>query len=161
ETSEEAPPVTLVGRFLRNYGSQGILERAAALLLARPMRYSAEQHWRLQEEALRVLAAFGRRDMPVVAHLDLGRTSPQTVRPSGCRAEVDAVGRRVVLLEPGVAEEAPRAVKTPRPGRGRPGRGRRVVTQGQRKSGFGVACVDAGSTGSCSACDGISPSSVP
>jgi len=103
ETSEEAPPVTLVGRFLRNYGSQGILERAAALLLARPMRYSAEQHWRLQEEALRVLAEFGRRDMPVVANLDLGHTSPQTVLPFGCMAEVDPVGRRVVLLEPGVA----------------------------------------------------------
>src|SRR5690606_37394223 len=103
ETSEAAPPVTLVGRFLRNYGSQGILERAAALLLARPMRSSAEQHWRLPEEAPRVLAEFGRRAMPVVANLDLGHTSPQTVLPFGCMAEVDPVGRRVVLLEPGVA----------------------------------------------------------
>lgn len=103
ETSEEAPSVTQVTRFLRNYGSQGVLERAAALLLARPMRYSAEQHWLLQEAVLLVLAEFGRTDMPVVANLDFGHTSPQTVLPFGCLAQVDPVRREVVLLEPGVS----------------------------------------------------------
>lgn len=103
ETSEEAPTVTQVARFLRNYGSQGVLERAAALLLARPMRYTAEQRWLLYEAVLRVLAEFDRGDMPVVANLDFGHTSPQMVLPFGCLARVDPARREVVLLEAGVS----------------------------------------------------------
>ena len=37
ETSEGAPSPHLVGRWLRNYGSQGILQRLSGMLLARPM----------------------------------------------------------------------------------------------------------------------------
>src|SRR5690606_5258293 len=84
-------------------GSQGVLERAAALLLARPMRYTAEQRWLLYEAVLRVLAEFDRGDMPVVANLDFGHTSPQMVLPFGCLARVDPARREVVLLEAGVS----------------------------------------------------------
>jgi len=102
EASEEAPPVELVGRFLRNYGSQGILDHAAALLLARPMRYSMEASCRLNEELLRIVREFGRDDLPVVANMDFGHTSPQLVLPLGCRVEVDPDRRRVALLEAAV-----------------------------------------------------------
>ncbi len=98
ETSEEAPPVTLVGRFLRNYGSQGILDVASGLLFARPMRYTAEGRWQLYEEITRVLREFGREDLPVVANMDFGHTSPQMIMPLGVLAEIDPSEQRVSLL---------------------------------------------------------------
>lgn len=42
ETSEEAPPPSQVGYWLRNFGAQGMLSSARALLLARPHRYPEE-----------------------------------------------------------------------------------------------------------------------
>lgn len=102
ETSEEAPPVSYVGRFLRNYGSQGVLGRLSGLLFARPMRYTAEQRWRLYEEIRRILAEFGREDLPVVANMDFGHTSPQMVLPLGCLVEIDPAEKRIALLEAAV-----------------------------------------------------------
>lgn len=103
ETSEEAPSVDAVKRFLRNYGSQGVLDRAVALLLARPQHYTQRDGWRLHEGVIAVLAEFGRSDMPVVANLDFGHTSPQMVLPLGCRVRVDCSAKEIVLLEPGVS----------------------------------------------------------
>lgn len=102
ETSEEAPPVKAVGRFLRNYGSQGILQDAAAILFARPMRYTAEMRWQLYDEIRRILKEFCREDLPVVANMDFGHSSPQMVLPLGCRAEVNPAAQRVALLQPAV-----------------------------------------------------------
>ena len=103
ETSEEAPSVEAVKRYLRNYGSQGVLDRVVALLLARPQHYTQRDRWRLHEGVTQVLAEFGRHDMPVVANLDFGHTSPQMVLPLGCQLRVDCSERTLVLLEPGVS----------------------------------------------------------
>ena len=102
ETSEEAPPPEVVGRFLRNYGAQGILGKASGMLFARPMRYSMEQRWQLEEEILRILTEFDRQDLPLVTNVDFGHTSPQLTLPLGTRAEIDTEDRRVRLLEPAV-----------------------------------------------------------
>jgi muramoyltetrapeptide carboxypeptidase LdcA involved in peptidoglycan recycling len=102
ETSDEAPPPKRAGYWLRNYGSQGILERISGILLARPMKYSPSMTQTLYAEVLRVLAEFGREDMPVVANMDFGHTSPQMVVPIGCQAEIDPGAKRVAVLEPGV-----------------------------------------------------------
>lgn len=103
ETSEEAPAVDQVGRFLRNYGSQGILQRASGLLFARPQAFTMANRYRLHAEILRILREFGREDMPVVANMDFGHTSPQLVLPLGVRAEVGPVNRRIRLLEAAVS----------------------------------------------------------
>jgi len=103
ETSEGAPPPGLVGYWLRNYGSQGILERISGLLLARPMGYSPQMTQALYAEVRRVLAEFGREDLPVVANMDFGHTSPQMVVPIGCRATIDPAAKRVTVLEAGVS----------------------------------------------------------
>jgi muramoyltetrapeptide carboxypeptidase LdcA involved in peptidoglycan recycling len=102
ETSEEAPPPNLVGYWLRNYGSQGILQRLSGILLSRPMGYSPKKTQMLYSEVRRVLAEFGREDMPVVANMDFGHTSPQMVVPIGCRAMIDPGTKRVSLLESAV-----------------------------------------------------------
>jgi muramoyltetrapeptide carboxypeptidase LdcA involved in peptidoglycan recycling len=102
ETSEEAPPPNWVGYWLRNYGSQGILERISGMLVARPMKYSPQMTKTLYAEIRRVLAEFGREDLPLVANMDFGHTSPQMVMPIGCRAMIDPGKKRVSILEAGV-----------------------------------------------------------
>ncbi|MGH2760073.1 MAG: S66 family peptidase, partial [bacterium] len=79
ETSEVVPEPTLVEKWLRNYGSQGILERAGGMLIGRPYRYAAVPKDELFGVIRKVLREFGRADMPVVADLDFGHTSPQCV----------------------------------------------------------------------------------
>ena len=103
ETSDEAPTPKAVSYWLRNYGSQGILERISGMLIARPARYTREMTDALYAEIRRVLAEFSREDLPVVANMDFGHTSPQMVVPLGCRAMIDPVAKRVAVLESPVA----------------------------------------------------------
>jgi muramoyltetrapeptide carboxypeptidase LdcA involved in peptidoglycan recycling len=103
ETSDEAPAPTAVGYWLRNYGSQGILQRISGMMVARPMRYTREMTAALYTEIRRVLAEFEREDLPVVANMDFGHTSPQMVVPLGCRAMIDPANKRVAVLESPVA----------------------------------------------------------
>ncbi len=103
ETSEEVPPPQAVERMLRNYGHQGVLERASALLFARPMGYTAAQSQELDELILAVLMEFGRGALPVVAGLDVGHTSPHVVAPLGCRVRIDPRNRVIESLETAVS----------------------------------------------------------
>ena len=99
ETSEEVPRVGNVEYWLRNYASQGIMQNLSGLLLARPMGYSDEMKTQLYAAVQKVLAEVGREDMPVVANMDFGHTSPQRVLPLGGRVEIDAEKKRVRVLE--------------------------------------------------------------
>lgn len=103
ETSEEAPSTVMVERWLRNYGHQGILSQLSALLLARPMGYTPEQHGELEAVTRGVLADFGRTDLPLVTGLDAGHTSPHVVVPLGCKVRVDPVSKSITSLEASVA----------------------------------------------------------
>lgn len=58
------------------------------------------QHVDLRDVVLDVL---GQRDIPVLAQVDFGHTSPNLPLPIGVRADVDADGRTLTLLEPAVA----------------------------------------------------------
>jgi muramoyltetrapeptide carboxypeptidase LdcA involved in peptidoglycan recycling len=103
ETSEEAPPISAVEYWLRNYASQGILETIAGLLWARPANYSTEMKVQLYQGIRKVLAEIGREDMPVVANLDIGHTTPMMVLPNGCKVALDPHQKRLELLEAGVS----------------------------------------------------------
>jgi muramoyltetrapeptide carboxypeptidase LdcA involved in peptidoglycan recycling len=65
------------------------------------MRYSAQMTQTLYAEVRRVLAEFGLQNMPVVANMDFGHTSPQMVVPIGCRAAIDPEAKAVAVLEAG------------------------------------------------------------
>lgn len=51
-----------------------------------------------------VLDVLGERDIPVLAQVDFGHTSPNLPLPIGVRADVDADNRTLALPEPAVAE---------------------------------------------------------
>lgn len=97
ETSEDVPPPAQVGYWLRNYATQGILGDLAGLMLARPRGYSQEQKDALYGWVRRVLKEAGREDMPVVANVDFGHTSPQMTLPFGGLARLDPVAGRVTV----------------------------------------------------------------
>ena len=102
ETSEVVSPPNFVESWLRNYASQGILGELSGLLLARPYGYTDEMKGELYRAVTRVLSECGREDLPVVANMDFGHTSPMMVLPNGCRAGVDPARRQVEVLEAGV-----------------------------------------------------------
>jgi muramoyltetrapeptide carboxypeptidase LdcA involved in peptidoglycan recycling len=102
ETSEEVPEPSLVERWLRSYASQGILQVAVGLLLARPYGYSQGQKRQLFDAVRKVLSEIDRTRMPVIADMDCGHTSPLCVLPNGCRVRIDPAARRITLLEAGV-----------------------------------------------------------
>ncbi|MBB5235857.1 S66 family peptidase [Deinococcus budaensis] len=97
ETSNDVPPPRQVGYWLRNYAAQGILGEAAGLLLARPRGYTPEMTQDLYGWVRRVLAEAGRGEMPVVANVDFGHTSPQLTLPLGGRARLDPLAGRVTV----------------------------------------------------------------
>lgn len=98
ETSEDRPAPRQVGYWLRNYAAQGILARAAGLLLARPKGYTPEMVQELYRWVRRVLREAGRADLPVVANVDFGHTSPQLTLPLGAQVRLDPAARRVTVL---------------------------------------------------------------
>jgi muramoyltetrapeptide carboxypeptidase LdcA involved in peptidoglycan recycling len=102
ETSEDAPSVSTVSHWLRNYGMLGILDKIAGMVVGRPAGYTAEQRDEVDKAIVRVVAEeFGRSDMPIVTRLDFGHTSPQMVIPNGGRMVVDPGRRRIWLPEAG------------------------------------------------------------
>ena len=104
ETSEEAPQPQTVKHWLRNYLATGVLARIGALLLARPMGYTQQAMFELWDTVQAVLAEAGRSDLPLVANVDYGHTSPAGVLPLGCNARVDPVNRTVNVVDAGVRQ---------------------------------------------------------
>ena len=103
ETSEDMPPPHQVGYWLRNFAAQGILAGAAGLVLARPRSYTPEMVQDLYGCVKKVLWEAGREDLPVLANVDFGHTSPQLTLPLGARARLDPAGTFGVL-ESGAAQ---------------------------------------------------------
>ena len=102
ETSEEAPQPPIVMHWLRNYLATGVIARIGALLIARPMGYTQQATFELWDGVQAVLAEAGRTDLPVVANVDYGHTSPAGVLPLGASARVDPVNRTVTVVDAGV-----------------------------------------------------------
>ena len=105
ETSEDVPPPAQVGYWLRNFAAQGILERAAGLVIARPRGYTPEMVEELYRWVMRVLWEAGREQMPLLGGVDFGHTSPQLTLPLGARARLDPVSGVFEVLEGGVEEQ--------------------------------------------------------
>ena len=98
ETSEDVPPPAQVGYWLRNYAAQGLLGGLAGLLLARPRGYAAAMKAELHGWVRRVLEEAGRPDLPVLADVDFGHTSPQLTLPLGAPARLDPRARRLTFF---------------------------------------------------------------
>jgi muramoyltetrapeptide carboxypeptidase LdcA involved in peptidoglycan recycling len=106
ETSEDMPPPTQVGYFLRTLGVMGVLEQLSALLFARPggATLPLEQHTAYDHEILRIVRdEFGLSELPIVTGMDFGHTDPMFVMPYGVAAEVDCEQQEFRIVESAVS----------------------------------------------------------
>jgi muramoyltetrapeptide carboxypeptidase LdcA involved in peptidoglycan recycling len=100
ETSEEGPSLTVFKRWLRNYGSQGILQRLSGILLGRPGGQIPESAFAGYDQAtLAVLDELDLQSLPVVTGMDFGHTDPMFVLPYGVPAAIDCEQRTFSILE--------------------------------------------------------------
>ena len=106
ETSEEAPDLTLFERWIRNYGSQGILHVLNGIILGRPGGNIPIEEIDRYDRALQIIVKdeLGLKDLPIITQMDFGHTDPMFVIPYGINAEIDCKESSLSLLESGVSE---------------------------------------------------------
>jgi len=105
ETSQELPPPKLLRSWLRNYGSQGILQRISGLLVGRP--YGENLVARDYQEYDRMILQVVREEqgletLPVVTGMDFGHTEPMCVLPQGVQARIDCQRQILEVMEAAV-----------------------------------------------------------
>lgn len=113
ETSEEMPPPEYVLYTLRNFGTQGILDRVNGILFARPGgefnqgdaskrdEYIANYE-KFDDVIVKACREYGRSDLPVVTNLCFGHTVPQIILPFGAMTEINPMAKTVSILESAV-----------------------------------------------------------
>jgi len=106
ETSEDAPPPTLVLRGLRTYAAMGILKELSGILFGRPGgQVPLEQFDEYDEVIDQVITKEqGLADLPVITRMDFGHTDPMFVLPYGIQAEIDCDTQRFTILENAVGD---------------------------------------------------------
>ena len=103
EISNDQPPQVQVQVWLRQFAALGILARISALLFSRPEAMSLRETLALYDAVRDELVVAGRPDLPFVANLDYGHSSPMGMLPLGRRMLVDPQQRRLSILEAGVS----------------------------------------------------------
>lgn len=100
ETSEDKPAPNLVRYWLRNYASQGILQRVRGIIFGRPYDdcYTAAY----EASLLKVLDEEGLSELPVITRMDFGHTAPVFTLPYGRLAAINCAEQSFAILEPGV-----------------------------------------------------------
>ncbi|MBU5593512.1 LD-carboxypeptidase [Clostridium sp. MSJ-4] len=100
ETSEEKPSPHNVGYMLRNYGVQGIFEKAKGIIFGRPKDYSDKERAELKEIIQRVVREeFHNTNIPIVLDVDFGHTDPKMILPLGCKISLDSNKKEIKLIE--------------------------------------------------------------
>lgn len=101
ETSEEAPPPTVLSRALRVYAAMGMLNKLSGILFARPGGdVPLERFGEYEAAILEVVAGEeGLEDLPLITRMDFGHTDPMFVLPYGVEAEIDCERRRFSITE--------------------------------------------------------------
>ena len=100
ETSEEKPTPIQVGCMLRNYGTQGILNRVNGIIFGRPKDYSVDEVNELKEIIKDIIEIeFKVKDISIVMNADFGHTDPKWILPYGMEVLMDADNKNIVLLE--------------------------------------------------------------
>jgi len=104
ETSEEGPDVGHFTRWIRNYGSQGILNNINAIILGRPGGQLNDKQLFEYDMALQKVVAdeLGLTKLPIMTQMDFGHTDPMFVIPYGVQAEIDCDKKQFSVLESGI-----------------------------------------------------------
>jgi len=97
ETSEEKPTPNQVGYFLRNYATQGILNRVSGILFGRCKDYSEEEYEELKRIVLDIYEVELKIKPKVCFNLMFGHTDPKWILPLGMMAKVNSETKSLLI----------------------------------------------------------------
>lgn len=100
DTSEDKPEPKFIEYWLRNYGSQGILQKVNGIIWSKP--YDNKYYEEYKVSILKIMNELGLADLPVLYNVNFGHTEPMCVLPYGVQAEIDCDNKRFSILEAGV-----------------------------------------------------------
>lgn len=100
ETSEDMTDPKFVEFWLRNYGTQGILNRINGIIWSKP--YNNKYYEEYKSVIHKVLNELNLNNLPVLYNMNFGHTSPMMVLPYGALAEINCEERSFSILESGV-----------------------------------------------------------
>ena len=89
-------------RWLRNFGSQGILRALSGIIVGRPCGVAPDKLAEYDAAIVHALDEDGLIDLPVLSNLDFGHTDPMFTLPYGVMAEIDCSASSLSLMESGV-----------------------------------------------------------
>ncbi len=101
ETSEEKPTPTNLEYWLRNYGSQGILQRANGIIFGKP--YGNLYYEEYKQVIQKVIGdELKLHNLPILYNASFGHTSPMMVLPYGIMAEINCEKAEFSIVEAAV-----------------------------------------------------------
>lgn len=100
ETSEEIPEPKYIEYWLRNYGSQGILNRVKGIVFGKP--YDNKYYKEYKSVIQKVLNELNLNELPILYNMNFGHTLPMFVVPYGAMAEINCNDKSFSILESGV-----------------------------------------------------------
>lgn len=100
ETSEDTPEPGFIEYWLRNYGSQGILQNVKGIIFGKPQHEKYYEEYK--ESILKILKELDLTNLPILYNLNFGHTEPKFVLPYGALAEIDCKHGTFSILESGV-----------------------------------------------------------
>ena len=100
ETSEDMPEPAFIEYWLRNYGSQGILQQAKGIIFGKPQNEKYYEEYK--ESILRIMKELDLNELPILYNMNFGHTEPKFVLPYGAIAEINCDDVTFSILDSGV-----------------------------------------------------------
>lgn len=101
ETSEEMPDPQYIKYWLRNYGSQGIIQKVKGIIWGKPYD---NKYYEEYKDVIRTVIheELNLTCLPILYNMNFGHTEPMTCLPYGALAEIDCGKKAFRILESGV-----------------------------------------------------------
>ncbi len=100
ETSEEMPEPNYIEYWLRNYVSQGILQKLKGIIFGKP--YQEKYYKEYKNSIMKIVTELGLYNLPIVYNMSFGHNEPMICLPYGATAEIDCDKKTFSILESGV-----------------------------------------------------------
>jgi muramoyltetrapeptide carboxypeptidase LdcA involved in peptidoglycan recycling len=100
ETSEDMPEPHLIEYWLRNYGSQGILQKSKAIIFGKP--YQEKYYNEYKNSIKKIISELHLLDLPIIYNASFGHNEPMACLPYGAMAEIDCESKTFSIIESGV-----------------------------------------------------------
>lgn len=87
--------------WLRNYGSQGILQKARGIIFGKP--YQEKYYEEYKEAILKIVHELNLLDIPIIYNMSFGHNQPMCIIPYGAEAEIDCNNKTFSIVDTSVS----------------------------------------------------------